>query len=347
MTYPNELTRDRNRSNFAWIAGSLLRVGGWGCPLSVEAHFDESGTDAAELTVAGYLFEASRIDEFCSRWDAVLAEYGVPYFHMVDCAQKAKHFADMDRNDTIRIAMKLMRLIKWFSINGVVCNVPNVPANSRAHYFDAAQRAARMVSEWAEATTSSEPIAYFFEAGADGWGLVDGWFKEISKAPDSRSKYRYAGHASVPKEGNPGVQAADLLAWQYHNFTKKRAAKDLARLDLRALLRHPHAVADECGEPPRKSEFQSIRASRQRMETVHYLPTVDKNELAQHTVIKTGGDFNVFNSTEKPGLVLACPNCLRAVSEGFGPDQIRSIVIECWCGTFCLAPRQLPPYANY
>jgi len=30
--------------------------------LHVEAHFDESGTDSKELTIAGYLFEASEID---------------------------------------------------------------------------------------------------------------------------------------------------------------------------------------------------------------------------------------------------------------------------------------------
>lgn len=52
----------------------------------VEAHFDESGTDADEMTLAGYIFETQRMEAFKREWSLLLEQHGLPYFHMVDCA---------------------------------------------------------------------------------------------------------------------------------------------------------------------------------------------------------------------------------------------------------------------
>lgn len=333
-------------SELAWFFRSLLRRKGWGVVLSVQAYFDESGTGHDELTVAGYLFEADRIEQFCEEWEGLLAPYQLPYFHMVDCAHGAPPFKHMNRDDRNRLQTALMKLIKRFSVNGIVCNVHNSRDNAGQRYLNAVKAAARLIIEWADRTAYSGRIAYFLESGANGQNLTDGWFHEIAGAPGSVDYYRYAGHAFVPKVGNPGVQAADLLSWQYHNFTKKRVDNNLARLDLRALLRHPHAYSDACGEPPRESEVQSIDQSRRRIETVHYLPTITEETHAGEQIIAPVTDFTPIRS-DGSTFVLACPGCLRAIWDGASKGTIKNIAIRCWCGTVCKLPAALPPYCRY
>ncbi|HZV19108.1 MAG TPA: hypothetical protein VFF84_10510 [Sphingobium sp.] len=40
-------------TDLGWFARKLLHGSGWGLALRVEAHFDESGTDGREWTLAG------------------------------------------------------------------------------------------------------------------------------------------------------------------------------------------------------------------------------------------------------------------------------------------------------
>lgn len=335
-------------SDFIWPARSNLRASDWGFALRLEAHFDESGTDASELTVAGYLFDAERVAEFSDEWNKILAENGVPFFHMVECAPGKKNFAHLDKNERVRMQMRLMRLIKRFSINGFVCNINRQADNSGTSYNEAVRMTLNAVMNWANSTAFAGRIEYFLEAGATGQGLADASLKEIAADPVRASAHRYARHAFIPKVGNPGVQAADLLAWQYHNFTKKRAQASLARLDLRALFRHPHSVFDECGEPPRASSQQSVKMSRARIETVHYLPTVSEEQTKCGAVLLPSKDGAIASQADALtiDLVLACPNCLRALCELSKTNCIRDIYLKCWCGTYCATPSVLPPYAT-
>lgn len=330
-------------SDFGWFANAMLHGLGWGCALRIEAHFDESGTDANELTLAGYLFEAERIDSFGSEWNALLDHYDLPYFHMVDCAHGNPPFDKLKKRDHIRVQMQLMRLIKRYSINGIVCNIPNTKDNDGKSYLKAVEGAVGVALDWAGRVAFEGKIAYFLEAGAKGEGLVDSHFGQIAKDPAKASAHRYAGHAFLPKAGNPGVQAADLLAWQYHNYTKKRAKNDLARLDLRALLRHPHLIGDECGDPPRESKLQSASESRDRIETVYYLP-IDKENKAE-SVLVAGKDITMFTGATK-GSILACSNCYRALAEDMSLNQFKNLAIQCWCGTKALIPDVMVPFVR-
>ena len=84
--------------------------------MNIEAHFDESGTGSDQITVAGYLFESEKISLFYDQWHHELERYGLPYFHMVDCAHGMPPFNTMEKIERIRLQMKLMNLIKRFSI---------------------------------------------------------------------------------------------------------------------------------------------------------------------------------------------------------------------------------------
>jgi hypothetical protein len=316
--------------------------------LHIEAHFDESGTDHSsyELTLAGYLFESDRMEEFCNAWKTELAIYNLPYFHMVDCAHRSPPFEKMQ--------MGLMHLIKRYSINGIVCNIKNRKSNSGGAYFEAARRAVNSAVKWADQTSYSGRIEYFLEAGAFGTGLLDCYFSESAANPASLLYGRYAGHAFIPKEGNPGVQAADLLAWQYQNYTKKRSTNDIARLDLRALLRHPHYIEDDCGALPRESKIQSVSAASKNIEVVYYLPKCDEDKNG--LTLAASKDFTnlYFLNGSNPRNVLACSNCLRALVGGVSIMEINSFIhgandklmIRCWCGTTCLIPKDMVPFAH-
>ena len=61
----------------------------------MEAYFDESGThrDSPLMCVTGYIIDADQCRRFQTEWDEVLSKYGVPYFHMSDCAHGTGVFA--------------------------------------------------------------------------------------------------------------------------------------------------------------------------------------------------------------------------------------------------------------
>lgn len=330
-------------SDLGWLSKAMLHGSGWGLMLRIEAHFDESGTDQNEITVAGYLFEAEKIDRFCDEWITLLRRNDIPYLHMADFAPGNAPFHKIENRT--RLQMQFMRLIKSHSINGIVCNIQNDKSNNGLSYLTGAKGAVRAVLDWADKTAYDGKIAYFFEAGATGQGLVEGEFQRIAKDPAISASHRYAGHGFLPKEGNPGVQAADFLAWQYHNFTKKRAKADLARLDMRALMRHPHLINDKCGEPPRRSRAQSCGESRGRLEYVHYLPAITPEEAKGLSVLVAGADgFGIMvQGDAAPTGVLACPNCWRSLIESHH-NRVINMAFKCWCGTYSFKPAILPPH---
>lgn len=315
--------------------------------LNIEAHFDESGTDTDEITVAGYLFEAGRIDDFAMKWKALLDQNGLEFLHMTDFAPGRKEPYNKIENRT-KLQMQFMGLIKRYAINGIVCNIKNHRDNMGMSYYGAAKGAVNATLEWANRTSYKGEIFYFFEAGATGQGLLDREFKTIANDPAYISYYRYAGHAFLQKQNNAGIQAADFLAWQYHNYTKKRVKSDLPRLDLRSLLRHPHHIDDECGDLPREAQIQSVTESRLRIETVHYLPR-DTSDIPGTRLICTADVPPIAGGIK--GKILACPTCMRAIAEDITPHQILSriiptnrFILRCYCGQDCVVPATLPPF---
>lgn len=317
-----------------------------GLALHIEAYFDESGTDGAQLTVAGYLFDATRIGEFSDKWNELLMQHDLPFLHMKDFAPGKKYpFNKLSRDERVRLQMRFMKLIKTYTVNGIVYSLKNEKDNSGKYYNEAAKKAAYSAVEWANQTSFIGKVSYFFEAGAFGQKLLEAEFQAIASDPALSDAHHYATHGFIPKVGNPGVQAADFLAWQYNHYTGRREKKDVARLDFRALLRHPHKLSDECGQLPRDSAIQTIYESKFRLETVHYLPSIDPSK-GRHPIIEPNTDFTPFIG-KTPGIVLACSNCFRAIAEGIHPRQFSNIGIKCWCGNTCFIPPVLPPFAHY
>jgi hypothetical protein len=85
-------------------------------------------------------------------------------------------------------------------------------------------------------------VAYFFEDRDESRPFADALIKLLTGNNLFGSDYRYGGHGFIPKLGNPGVQAADLLVWQWlKDYTNRRGGRP-RRKDLVSLLEHHHSV---------------------------------------------------------------------------------------------------------
>jgi hypothetical protein len=355
--------------------------------MEVECYFDESGTgnEAVNLCVAGYIIEKEQALILNERWNKVLEEYGLPFFHMVDCAHNAWPFDHLTKNQCVQVQMKMMKLIKQHTINGVVATI-NKPDTKfcmppQFRHLDAytlmALLAIDEVQLWMHLTGFEGRATYFFEAGADGQGQANNAINELFQLKERRDHAAYAGHAFLPKRGNPCLQAADLLAWQFYNFTKKSIDQKAPRLDFRALMRHPHIVkhvgakemlskgiklgyditlteqqfqdvVDQSGQDY-PITVQSVAESRVFKESVFYLPRV--KPTPNDATLMMDKDVPTFKGVDR-NLHLACPSCFRVIAydthplsiwKNFSPES-GVLNILCICRTLCGVPEILPPF---
>jgi hypothetical protein len=230
------------------------------CLALVEAYFDESigeGRDHKSgrmipiLCVAGYLFHSEQAKALCADWTAVLRPYGLPYFHMVDCAHGAGIFEGIPKNERALIAAKMIGNIKRRSIVGLAVSVnlehwdalaPDSPIIGSPYSFCVSAVMAG-VHKWIETEKYDGDAAYFFEAGHKSRGEANWIMEQTYDVPALRKEARYIGHAFVDKESAPPVQAADLLAWQFYTDVRRQLeGATQHRKDFDSLINHPHKV---------------------------------------------------------------------------------------------------------
>jgi hypothetical protein len=188
----------------------------------VEAYFDESVSysKSQTLCLAGYLFERQQAVLLSEKWSLALKAYGLPFFHMVECAHgKSGLYADMTTNERIQLQTKMIELIKQFSICGIAVSVHGRAAaripwhqDIGGPYAFAAHAVLWAIEMFIEEHPNVREMSYFFEAGNSGQGEANNLIQRVFSIKGYKELFRYAGHAFVPKEKSPPVQAADLLA---------------------------------------------------------------------------------------------------------------------------------------
>jgi uncharacterized protein DUF3800 len=104
---------------FVGIIDALLGRNGYIVQI-VHAFFDESGShaDSPVLCVAGYAFERREARLLAKEWAAVLRQYRLPFFHMVDCAHGNENFAALSRQQRIKVATSLIGIVKRRAAHG-------------------------------------------------------------------------------------------------------------------------------------------------------------------------------------------------------------------------------------
>ena len=204
-----------------------------------EAFSDFSGTQQKNdrLSVACFLYEKSasqKLDDFWKdRLDPILRPLPEHkrFFHMTEFMAHEPpydllHMSDGERlsirHDLIESASKGLEF-------AAVCHLSvtdydkEVPEHSHARKLMGGPLA--MCGIWALDAISEHlnkknvpgEIAYFFECGDLGQDELEQRIKQVSASRFYVERYRYGGHAFVPKTKHHALAAADMLAWEYRN----------------------------------------------------------------------------------------------------------------------------------
>jgi hypothetical protein len=224
----------------------------------IEAYFDESGSHDGSpvLCVAGYLFETDRCKELDLLWQDTLNEFGLPFFHMVDCAHGAPPFDKLSPRDRDAVARKMIGLIRSHALFGVAVGVderdyneilppalqavlPNDGLTRRlpgsAYSFCCSMMMAA-VQSWVQRNSFDGTITYFFEAGHKHQRETSEIMERVYRVPEIRHRQRYASHVFVTKECCRPAQSADILAWHHAADLKKLMTGGNRRKDFAALI---------------------------------------------------------------------------------------------------------------
>jgi hypothetical protein len=247
-----------NHGIFDWMVEATVPFGG-AVVIFAEVYVDESGTHDGSpmLTVAGYLFEREQARKFSRDWQKVLDKYGLPAAHMTDavrCEQDYKkagmELADCDKCNRLLIENIKRRTRLGFGASvdpAAYARIVGTANNAPSAYTYALQSCFVMIRRWAAETNFEGDIAYFFEAGHASQSEADRYFRAALLASErAKAKNHYAGHAFLDKRKALPLQAADMLAWQYHHYHARKAKCGIStrRADFSALLR-PHDVCTE------------------------------------------------------------------------------------------------------
>lgn len=220
--------------------------------VSWESYFDESissGNKSQILCVAGYLIHSDHAKSMDDDWRKVLSEYGLPYFHMVDCAHGNGFFEGMKKEKRIQIQTKFIDLIKRYTTRGfaAIVNPSRYPNGNNGDilphdYTFCVDICLLHMLTAPEVTRSNGKVAAFFESG----------HKHGSKAQRYINETPYEGHIAgrfssvtfAKKEDIRLLQAADLLAWQCTKHVKGKVFDNRPpRKDFVSLMSHPHSIA--------------------------------------------------------------------------------------------------------
>jgi hypothetical protein len=98
------------------------------------------------------------------------------------------------------------------------------------------------VTEWADESAWPGKVSYVFESGHASQTRANRMMQGLFNIPALKETHRYLGHSFVDKRLMPGLQAADILAWQWAMDFKRRQERKTRRLDLDGLLELRHTV---------------------------------------------------------------------------------------------------------
>ena len=237
----------------------------------LQAYFDESDSHdgAPALTVAGFVFgpeECLKLDE---KWLAVLDRYGLPYFHMVDCAHGNPPFDKLTKDECIAVEKEMIAIIRGHLMFGMAVSVserdyydvfgPSGYMNFGSAYSYCCHTCVGVVGHFFRDARADVEIAYFFEAGHKSQGETNKVMETLFNDPNLRRTSRYAGHSFASKTKLRPLQAADLFAWLASNQTKRvlrTGDNNAMRADLAALVANNFPIVSRIQTRPNFLEMQ-------------------------------------------------------------------------------------------
>lgn len=226
-------------------------------------YLDESDSHdgAPALCVAAYLFEKVSCEKLDLEWKAVLDEFSLPYFHMVDCAHGTAPFDKLSKDQRIEVQTRLIASIRTHMLFGAVTAVNEAEYNTwgarqevGSAYSYACWMTIAAVNAWMDQQGLGGKIAYFFETGHKSGTETHDIMTRLASTEEHKTKYRYGAHSFVDKATVRPVQTADIFAWLHSSHIKRLRRGELTpRKDYAALVNdRPHRAffADSASVSP-------------------------------------------------------------------------------------------------
>ena len=246
---PDSYTRLTSREAAQWMR-LTRQCGCKGAHIAMtEAYFDASGTHSAakDLCLAGYIFKSDAARAFDNDWREMLDRYGLPYFHMRECAHATGVFRHLGHEGSDRGAREAIALIKRYASKGIAFSVdksiaPDLRRGSiwKNEYAFIVGQVFFAIRDWALADESKSQIACLFENGDDGRGQAVEAAEKILNETQFRESYRISAFEWAAKNEETPLQAADMLAWHVNLWRGKRRSGTLKkRADFKSLLEIP------------------------------------------------------------------------------------------------------------
>jgi hypothetical protein len=228
------------RKNFFRLLDVLLSDG-QGLAIMVEAYCDESGThrDAPILCVAGFAAEPQQWKKFCRRWQTVLDEKHLEYFHMKEVKKYSGHVRKhLQRDECEPLIMQMVGIVKKYVSLGVAVSITEkeyqacTTSSFRSKFGSAYSFCAWGVLFYFAHKArqyGNGPLAYFLESGHRNEDQLSQIFHKINQSPESRRDFQIDSCAFLSKK-TPPLQAADLLAYSVSTSWQKPEPRELVRM---------------------------------------------------------------------------------------------------------------------
>src|ERR1039458_4545730 len=211
-----------------------------------DASYDQGITDVSTV-VAGYVATVDSWIDWELAWQAALDEFHVPYFHMKKfIANRGAFSAPEWKSEQYRkrFISRLVEITKGHIIATVGALTWQSVFDQQNQFFELDQRynpyvlcgrdcAVQVHSFIREQLKSDLPIAFVFERGDDGWGML---VKEM-EASGLPSPIRKHARPDPAIDDPPALelQACDLLAWEIRRGRQDSKSRKKLRGSLQAL----------------------------------------------------------------------------------------------------------------
>ncbi len=155
-----------------------------------------------------------------------------------------KRFSSLSKKQRTDLVIRLIGIIKRRMTIGIAISMSDtdfgqIPGPNWVRggpYGFCALHALAAVVAWAEKRSYSGKITYFFESGHRHEGHTNEVFQELRRHPSGAAGLRYHSHAFAGKRDVRPLQAADLLAYEWHKELKRRNGPPTHRSMRRSLM---------------------------------------------------------------------------------------------------------------
>lgn len=211
--------------------------------------FDESGSsgEGGFVSIAGFVATEERWTTFDAAWNAALAKHGIPYLHTTDLANFKRIYKEWTVEQQRALVADLMAVI-WDM--GRVVAIGSTIAVDDFNSFNAEQRA-RWIDPYflllqevlngatLEARPDNERVRIIYSQQDEFRGKFQQLYRVLQRREPRLDTLTFADMRTTP-----GLQAADLLAYELKRFYKNKVTRpDIPlRWPMRKILLQQHVL---------------------------------------------------------------------------------------------------------